>query len=150
MPVIPAEVYLACLAASSTYSMSLSLLLAIAFVESSFNPLALGDYNAQGQPQAFGLFQLHIFGAGAGYSSKELLDPYTNAAIAAQYLAWLRDIFEDEEEALAAYNAGPAKVKAHGWQVAKGYVEKVREAQRELSVFLEPLERLAAKRELIE
>jgi len=147
---IPPAVYLACLQAAQAYSLPLGLLLAIAFVESSFNPMALGDYNVQGQPQAFGLFQLHIFGAGAGYSSEELLDPYTNAAVAARYLAWLRDIFEDEEEALAAYNAGPAKVKAHGWQVAKGYVKKVREAQRAISVFLEPLERLAAKRELIE
>lgn len=49
--------------------------LANAYAESRFDPLAGGDVDAQGVPQAIGLFQLHSKGAGAGMSIADRADP---------------------------------------------------------------------------
>lgn len=49
--------------------------LANAYAESRFDPLAGGDVDAQGVPQAIGLFQLHAKGAGSGMSIADRADP---------------------------------------------------------------------------
>jgi len=130
---VPAEVYLACVNAAEAYNLPLLLLLAIAYVESSFNPKALGDYDAFGKPHAFGLFQLHDRGAGAGYPTAVLFGPFANADIAARYLARAFELFEGNElEAIAAFNLGYAGVRRKGWEAARGYVEKVLAIEKQL------------------
>lgn len=48
---------------------------AAALVESGGDPLALGDYDAQGVPHSAGLYQMHDRGAGAGWSIADRQDP---------------------------------------------------------------------------
>ncbi len=54
----------------------------IMLAESSGNPNAVGDAGT-----SFGLFQLHYGGQGTGYSRAQLLNPVSNAQIAAPYIA---------------------------------------------------------------
>lgn len=49
--------------------------LANAYAESRLDPLAGGDVDARGVPQAIGLFQLHSGGAGKGMSIADRVDP---------------------------------------------------------------------------
>jgi len=49
--------------------------LANAYAESRFDPLAAGDVDSRGVPQAIGLFQLHSAGAGKGMSIADRTDP---------------------------------------------------------------------------
>lgn len=61
--------------------------LAIAQAESALDPNAKGDYNAQGQPTSFGLFQLHIGGGqGDGFTPQQLLNPDLNSQIAIAHM----------------------------------------------------------------
>lgn len=46
-----------------------------AYAESRFDTLAAGDLDAQGNPQAIGLFQLHSKGAGKGMTVADRTDP---------------------------------------------------------------------------
>lgn len=81
-----------------------ALMFAIARRESRFDPMA---YSAVG---AVGLFQLMPETAkkiaGKEISEEDLLDPLTNARIAARYLKQLTGIFPSSAQVAASYNAG--------------------------------------------
>ncbi len=88
------------------YSIDPALLKAIAKVESSFNPKAISPKGA------LGLMQL-LPETAELVGVKNPLNPLENLKGAALYLKKLLDEFKDLPLALAAYNAGPEKVKAY-------------------------------------
>lgn len=63
------------------------------------------------------------------YSEEQLLQYRENITIGVKYFKFLKDKFDgDEIKALAAYNAGPERVKDNSWQDIKetsNYVKKV-------------------------
>ena len=117
------------------------LLKAIVAAESSFRADA---YRPEGPKNgSYGLAQILLSTARGDYGFKgppELLfDPETNLSIAADYLARLHRVFGDVRLVIAAYNAGPGRVRTlqrqHGeaWEsiqphlppITKLYVPKV-------------------------
>jgi soluble lytic murein transglycosylase-like protein len=101
-----------------------SLVRAVVQVESGFNPLA---YSPKG---AMGLMQLmpttaRVFGV------RNAFNPDENVRAGVAYLRQLLDRYGDNEElALAAYNAGPGAVDKHGQSIppyreTRDYVSKV-------------------------
>jgi len=84
-----------------------ALLMAIAKVESSFNPKAVSPKGA------LGLMQLLPTTAEL-VGVRDPFDPLENLKGGALYLKRLLEEFKDLHLALAAYNAGPEKVRAYG------------------------------------
>jgi soluble lytic murein transglycosylase-like protein len=101
-----------------------SLVRAVVQVESAFNPLA---YSNKG---AMGLMQL-MPATARQFGVRNAFDPEQNVRAGVAYLRQLLDRYGDNEElALAAYNAGPGAVDTHGQRVppyreTKDYVSKV-------------------------
>ena len=88
-----------------------SLVRAVVQVESGFNP------NARSPRGAMGLMQL-MPATAARYGVANPFNPDDNVRAGVQYLRELLDRYHDDETlALAAYNAGPGAVDAHGQQV---------------------------------
>ena len=98
---------------------------AVIQVESGFNP------RARSQKGAVGLMQLMPTTA-AGLHVTDPYDPAQNIRDGVAYLRRLLDRYDDNEElALAAYNAGPEAVARHGNQVppfreTRNYLDRVR------------------------
>lgn len=138
---MPAEIYSVVKAACEVYNVPLALALAIAYVESAFNPLAEGDRDARGVPHSFGLFQLHIHGAGAGFTREQLLDLRTNAELGVKYIRQCLDAFpHDLELAISAYNQGIGGAKRRGKSINYHYVQKVLYYMRDLEAQGIPVE----------
>ena len=81
------------------------LILAVMFVESSFDAATVGD-----DGESFGLMQVQPKWHGERMERlgvTDLLNPEQNAAVGVDYLAELIEKYGDEEMALVAYNAGP-------------------------------------------
>ena len=91
----------------NSYSIDPALLKAIAKVESSFNPGAVSPKGA------LGLMQLLPTTAEL-VGVRNPFDPLENLKGGALYLKKLLEEFGDLSLALAAYNAGPEKVRAYG------------------------------------
>lgn len=119
----------------SKYGVPESVWLPILNVESGGNANALGDYLG-GVPRSVGLFQLNRYGGlGAGYTLEDLLDPATNAEIAASAMskAYQKGLSLGlsgyDLTQYTAYNAGwPTKqgVKALGYdKVVQAYEPKL-------------------------
>jgi soluble lytic murein transglycosylase-like protein len=89
------------------FSLDPALLKAIAKVESSFNPKAISPKGA------LGLMQLMPETAEL-VGVENPFDPMENLKGGALYLKKLLEEFRDLKLALAAYNAGPEKVRAYG------------------------------------
>ncbi len=89
------------------YSIDPALLKAIAKVESSFNPKAISPKGA------LGLMQL-LPETAKLVKVENPLDPLENLKGGALYLKKLLNEFKDLSLSLAAYNAGPEKVRAYG------------------------------------
>jgi soluble lytic murein transglycosylase-like protein len=103
--------------------LSPSLIKAVAWVESGFDPHAVSPKGA------VGLMQLMPETA-ARYGVRNLRDPYENLRAGARHLRDLLDEFDgDLKLALAAYNAGAGAVRRHGgvpaYQETREYVGKV-------------------------
>ena len=111
------------------------LILAVIWVESRFEIYAQSGAGAKGLMQimpstAKGLAkQLDI-------RTKSLYDPTYNVRLGSYYLRWLLDRFDGRQDlALAAYNAGPGRVRSwmraeHGLpEYSRKYVLAVRQAQ---------------------
>jgi soluble lytic murein transglycosylase-like protein len=47
-------------------------------------------------------------------TTTDLFDPETNIEYGCQYLAWLKEQFPDQNDAIMAYNAGPNAIKTIG------------------------------------
>ena len=91
---------------SKEFNLSPALVFAVMKTESGFNP------NAQSSAGAVGLMQIMPNTAKWLMGTEEnLLEPQTNIKIGCRYISYLKTIFYDESTVLAAYNAGPNKVK---------------------------------------
>jgi soluble lytic murein transglycosylase-like protein len=94
------------------------LLLAMARVESNLNPEAVSHAGAVGVlqvvPHTAGREVYRLRGLPGTPEMQKLLDPTYNAKVAAEYLSWLKGHFgtDDPEIAVAAFNAGPARVRS--------------------------------------
>lgn len=101
-----------------------ALIHAVIAVESQHNPMAL---SARG---AAGLMQL-MPGTAKDYRVSNPFNPKQNIFAGARYLKYLIELFEgDIALALAAYNAGPEKVKRYGMRIppyaeTQAYVARV-------------------------
>lgn len=107
---LPAEWKQAFQQAGKKYNVNSSILMAIAFVESSFNPDAVGPPNPSGElakgmmqflPSTWGSFAVD----GDNDGNKDILDPIDAIYTAARYLSYLH-IETDPEQALYHYSGG--------------------------------------------
>jgi soluble lytic murein transglycosylase-like protein len=108
-----------------------ALVLAVASVESGFQPKAVSRKGAQG------LMQL-MPDTATSLGVADAFDPETNLEGGSRYLAELITLYGgDLTKALAAYNAGPGAVKRHGgvppFQETRAYVKKVLERYKKKS-----------------
>jgi soluble lytic murein transglycosylase-like protein len=96
---------------SRTQGVRADLVRAVMQVESGFNPLARSPKGAMG------LMQL-MPSTARQYGVKNAFNPAENVRAGVAYLRELLDRYQDNEElALAAYNAGPGAVDKHGQTV---------------------------------
>ncbi len=93
--------------ASAKYGVPQALVRAVVAVESAFKPDAVSHAGA------LGLMQL-MPDTAADLGVKDPFDPEQNVMGGTRYLAFLLKHFGDEELAVAAYNAGPARVAREG------------------------------------
>ncbi|MDE5680967.1 MAG: LysM peptidoglycan-binding domain-containing protein [Mailhella sp.] len=82
----------------------------LAFVESGYHPFARSSANALGMWQFMAPTARHC-GLAVNWWIDERLDPYKATYAAADYLQEMYDEFNDWYLALAAYNAGPGKIR---------------------------------------
>ncbi len=105
--------------AAERHNVDPAIIAGIVAQESNFDPEAVGDAG-----MSFGLMQLHLRGAGAGFTGEELLVIEKNLELGTAYLRHLLNHTPDEGNALSAYNQGLG-----GWQqrgiINQGYVDKV-------------------------
>ena len=122
---VPAQYRLVIAAASADTGLSVSLLAAVAHVESGFDRRAVSPAGARGVLQV-----LPSTARSLGFDAR---DPHEAVLAGARYLRLLLDRFGSMPLALAAYNAGPSAVSAAGGapsvEVA-GYVASVTERWR--------------------
>ena len=99
-------------AVAEEYHFPPSLIYAVIYTESKFNPNALSSANAKGLMQITDeTYQWACLRIGKEVSdSDSLFDPETNITYGGLILSLLVDRFENIETALAAYNAGQGKV----------------------------------------
>lgn len=96
-----------------------SMLVAMAEVESNFDPLAISPAGAVGvlqvMPNQAGREVYRLRGLTGVPDRDRLMDPEYNAAIAAEYIRYLTNYFGatsvNPEIVVAAFNAGPTRVK---------------------------------------
>ena len=106
----------------------LSMLVAVAQVESMFRP------NARSKADARGLLQ--VLPATAASLKLSADDPASNVLAGARYLRLLLDRYSRTDLALAAYNAGPTAVDHAGgapWRETQTYVANVQQRWASLS-----------------
>jgi hypothetical protein len=112
--------------AAAAQGLPVSLLTAVALVESNFDAHAVSPKGARG------LMQL-MPGTAREQGVKDAFDAWQNVHGGAKYLRSLRDRFGTDELALAAYNAGPEAVRRAGgipnYRETREYVRRVKEAQ---------------------
>ncbi len=92
---------------SHVHDLDPNLVLAVIKQESNFVA------NAKSHAGACGLMQL-MPGTAAEMGVDDIFDPAENIAAGTQYLAKMFELFKDRDKALAAYNAGPGRVKQYG------------------------------------
>lgn len=106
---------------SKEYGVDSHLIYAVIHTESRFDPEAQSPAGAVGLMQVtdetgqFIAKKLEI----TDFQVEDLKDPETNIKMGAYYLSYLQTMFEREETILAAYNAGPNKVKT--WLLDPAY-----------------------------
>jgi len=119
---IPTRFRSAFVRAAHDTGFQLSMLVAVAQVESRFKP------NARSSADARGLLQ--VMPATAASLKLDADTPSTNVLAGARYLKILLDRYTRTDLALAAYNAGPTAVDAAGgapWPETETYVANVQQ-----------------------
>jgi len=105
------------------------LLYALAWAESGFCPRAVSKDGAIGLLQVMPKTAREL-----GFNPKDLWDPYVNALAGGRYLKKQYLRWGNLRLALAAYNAGPGAVEAHGgvppYPETAGHIRKVLYAYR--------------------
>ena len=114
--------------AADKHDVDPALIKAIIMAESRYNPMATSEKGA------IGLMQIMPRTASA-FSAEDMYDPVHNINAGVEYLKILLDRFEGNLElTLAAYNAGPGKVKEYQgvppYEVTVHFVKKVFEYYR--------------------
>ena len=108
--------------AAKQYEMSPELVDSVIQVESNYNPYAVSPKGAQG------LMQL-MPATARRFGVKNTFDPKDNIEGGVRYLKFLKETFQDERLAIAAYNAGEGAVQKYGnvppYQETMSYVAKV-------------------------
>ena len=95
---------------SRKYGVSAELVYAVIRAESKFDKDAVSDKGAKGLMQIIDATADWVSGK-IELSEFDLFDPETNIEIGTFYLSYLLDLYKGNKEcAIAAYNAGPAKV----------------------------------------
>lgn len=120
------------LLAANIYNISPSLLLAVCSVESDLRPGAI-NHNDGGRA-SYGICQVQLrtakFINGPTHVS-DLLNPELNSLIAAKYLRYQLDRYKDDQDcAVAAYNAGSCIKNEKGVYINERYVKKVKRRYR--------------------
>jgi soluble lytic murein transglycosylase-like protein len=93
---------------SEREGMDPALIMAVVHVESRFEPKAVSERGARGLMQIDRRTARHL-------GLRNPLDPMANLRAGIRYLSGLRKLFSgDDSLALAAYNAGPTRVRAAG------------------------------------
>jgi soluble lytic murein transglycosylase-like protein len=106
-PPVPPQFATALTHAAASANVSPTLLSALVWQESRWNPQALSPKGAMGLAQ--------LMPATARYLGVNPADPVQNLTGGARYLRQLLDQFDGNvEKALAAYNAGPGRVRSAG------------------------------------
>lgn len=104
------------------YELSPELVDSVIQVESNYNPYAVSPKGAQG------LMQL-MPATARRFGVKNSFDPKDNIEGGVRYLKFLKETFNDERLAIAAYNAGEGAVQKYGnvppYQETMNYVAKV-------------------------
>lgn len=118
------------------------LILAVMFVESSFDAETVGDGG-----DSYGLMQVQP----KWHSERmerlgvtDLLNPEQNAAVGVDYLAELIEKYGDEEKALVAYNAGPTGAREHWFSrglYTSAYSRKVMAEKEKIGLLHEEVQR---------
>ncbi len=119
---IPTRFRTAFVRAANDTGFQLSMLVAVAQVESRFKP------GARSSADARGLFQ--VMPATAASLKLDADEPSANVLAGARYLKILLDRYARTDLALAAYNAGPTAVDAAGgapWSETQTYVANVQQ-----------------------
>ena len=111
------------------YGLDVTLLAAVASVESSLNP------NAVSSSDALGLMQIKwpTTAQHLGITSRDqLFDPCTSITVGGKYLRELSDRFDYDITALAAYHAGPTSIDQNSSVPINtlSYIQKVFDEQR--------------------
>jgi soluble lytic murein transglycosylase len=124
---------------ADNYDLEPQLVAAVIYQESKFDADAVSDSGAVGLMQLLPATAQGIADrtGGTGWQEADLVDPELNVRYGAWYLRHLLDKYEDEELALAAYNAGQTNVdrwreEGAGIQFAetRHYVERVQELKQ--------------------
>ena len=121
---------------AENYGLDPQLVAAVIYQESKFDANAVSDSGAVGLMQLLPATAQGIADrtGGSGWHERDLLNPELNVRYGSWYLRHLLDKYDDEELALAAYNAGQTNVdrwrhEGHGIQFpeTRHYVERVQE-----------------------
>jgi soluble lytic murein transglycosylase-like protein len=121
-PTVPAEIQRLVESAAAHHHVDPLLVHSVMKVESNFNPEAVSPKGAMGLMQLMPA-TARRFGAGDAFDARQ------NIEAGVKYLRFLKDTFQDDRLALAAYNAGEGAVLRHGgippYKETREYVEKV-------------------------
>ena len=108
---------------AKNYGLEPHLLAAVIYQESKFDTTAVSDSGAVGLMQLLPATAQGIADrtGGSGWHERDLVNPELNVRYGSWYLRHLLDKYDDEELALAAYNAGQANVDR--WREQGGEIE---------------------------
>lgn len=98
---------------SEEYGVDKVLILSVMHAESGLDPDAVSSADARGLMQineSTGIFISGKLGI-TGYAQDDLFEPDTSIRMGTWYLSYLQGLFNDERTVLAAYNAGPGRVR---------------------------------------
>lgn len=117
------------LEAASKHEVDPLLVRAVIEVESNYNPFAVSPKGAQGLMQLVGP-------TAERFGVKNSFVPADNIEAGVRYLKYLQGLFQDDQLALAAYNAGEGAVAKYNrvppYRETQDYVERVGSRYREL------------------